>query len=163
MFEATSIRESQAGMTLVEVLVVLVLVGIMAGVIGLSIGPADRGAGPAREAQLLIARLNRAVQETAMAGTAFGFVWSADAYRFVSLQNGVWVQHPVPLLGQSHPLVGDVVLTAADSSQGSYIVGAALLPQDGKPLEIAFGRNDRAEVAVLFDGISADLMPQASQ
>ena len=36
-------RSRDAGVTLVEVLVVLVLVGIMAGAIGLSLGPADRG------------------------------------------------------------------------------------------------------------------------
>jgi len=153
-------------MTLVEVLVVLVLVGIMAGVAGLSIGPADRAAGPAREAQLLVARLNRAAQETTMAGADMAFVWSANAYRFVILQDGVWVPHPVPLLGQGHTLPRDILLTATAATAGGYIVSAALLPQDGKPLILAFERASGSaaglNTGVRFDGISATLLPQAA-
>lgn len=162
MRQGAANRNVQSGMTLVEVLVVLVLVGIMAGVIGLSIGPADRGAGPAQEAQLLVARLNRAAQETAFGGAALGFVWSADAYRFVVLQDGVWVPHPVPLLGQNHELPRDVSLTAADTAQGSYVVSAALLPQDGKALALSFGQNGGAQTGLVFDGISARLVPQVA-
>ena len=40
---ATPARHQDAGVTLVEVLVVLVLVGIMAGIVGLSIGTGSRG------------------------------------------------------------------------------------------------------------------------
>ena len=68
---ATPARRQDAGVTLVEVLVVLVLVGIMAGIVGLSIGTGSRGDIAKQEADLLVDRLNRAADDVILTRSSF--------------------------------------------------------------------------------------------
>ncbi len=157
------LRHRQAGVTLVEVLVVLVLVGVMAGAVGLSLGPADRGGGVAREAQLLVARLNRAADEVMITGQPMALVWTQDDYRFLALQDASWVPHPVDLLGAQHDLAAGAQFQQATSAAGSYVVLASLRPALGLPLTLSVGTSETAVQSIVFDGVTARLLNQGGQ
>lgn len=148
-------RQSQAGVTLVEVLVVLVLIGVMAGVVGLSLGPTDRGNAAGREAQLLTTRLNRAADEAVLTGDPMAMVWTETAYKFLSLQGGVWVAHPVVILGTAHELEDGIQFSDDLATGGQFVVLASLHPVNGATLELGLGDQGSG---VIFDGATARIM-----
>lgn len=154
------VRNAQAGVTLIEVLVVLVLIGIMAGVVGLSIGSANRGDGAGREAQLLTARLNRAADEIVLTDAPVAFVWTERDYRFLALQDGTWVAHPIAVLGTAHEIEGDLRFLGEAADGGRFVVLASLLPAEGRPLMLSLGANEAQAQSVVFDGASARILIQ---
>ena len=109
-------RHQDAGVTLVEVLVVLVLVGIMAGIVGLNIGSGSRGDIAKQEADLLVARLNRAADDVILTGVPMGFVWGAEGYRFDVYNGEIWVPHPLPVLKEPHLLAGRTRIVGSDGA-----------------------------------------------
>ena len=149
------IRRRDAGVTLVEVLVVLVLVGIMAAAVGLSLGPADRGDAIAREADILTARLNRAADEVLLSGAPVALVWNVDGYHFEVPGPDGWIPHPVTLLGEDHRLTGAVDLSENAVDQGRFVVNADLLPEGGVPLVIVLRTGRTARETIMFDGVNA--------
>lgn len=75
-------KESDAGMTLVEIVVALAIVGVMAGIAVLSVGAADRGAGPETEARRLAARIALAADRALIEGQTINLIWDERGYRF---------------------------------------------------------------------------------
>lgn len=148
-------RRADAGVTLVEVLVVLVLIGVMASAVGLSLGPADRGDSLDRETDLLLARLNRASDEVLLSGVPTAFVWGPDGYHFEIPGSDGWVPHPVALLGEIHALSRAVDVGDTGYTEGRFIVTADLLPQGGAPLDLILRDGAAARVAITFDGVNA--------
>lgn len=156
MSRTETARRPQAGVTLVEILVVLALIGVVAGAVSLGLSPASRGPSPREEADLLAARMRRASDEVLLTGQAVALVWSERDYRFLALVEGGWAPHPVPLLGQAKTL-GDAVHFQGESPQGGFAVDATGLPAGGGPLTLVIGRAgaDAAQiVAVTWDGVS---------
>ncbi len=153
MYNALHKRDRDAGVTLIEVLVVLVLVGVMAGVVGLSLGGGGgRGDVVGREADLLVARLNRAADEVILTGHTMSFVWEQDGYRFVVQDGAEWVPHPLALLRELHVF--------KDTVQFSQTAGAMMLADDMRPapdapLTLTLSSRNGAEEGVRFDGINA--------
>ena len=80
----TGRRHGEAGVSLVEVLVVLAIIGVMAGVGVLGLGAADRGARAEAEARRLADRLQLAADEVLVTGTPHALVWDAEGYRFLA-------------------------------------------------------------------------------
>ena len=78
-------RDPQAGLTLIEVLVVLAIVGVMAGVTVLGLGALDRGARAEAEAMRLADRLQLASDAALTSGAPLALVWDAGGYRFDAL------------------------------------------------------------------------------
>lgn len=148
-------RRHDSGVTLVEVLVVLVLVGIMAAAVGLSLGPADRGDAIDREADILTARLNRAADEVLLSGAPVAFVWDGEGYHFEVPGPEGWIPHPIPLLGQDHRMTGAVDLAEDATNAGRFVVTADLLPESGTPLEIVLRTGQATSERIVFDGINA--------
>lgn len=150
-------RAPDAGITLVEVLVVLALMGIAAGAVGLSLGPAARGTSARAEADLLVARMRRASDEALLAGRPVALAWSDRGYRFMALEDEVWMPHPVPLLGTPKALGGEVVFVGEAS--GSFAVTEAALPARGAALvlELAPGGDAAGAVAVTWNGATATI------
>lgn len=71
-----------AGLTLVEVLVSLVIVGVLSGATALTLGP--RGAGAAEgEARRLAARLGLGADTALVSGRPLMFVWDVNGYGFL--------------------------------------------------------------------------------
>lgn len=148
-------RRSNAGVTLVEVLVVLVLTGIMAGAVGLALGPADRSDVLKREATLLSARLSRAADEALLTGSAMAFVWDPNGYRFEVRVGQDWTPHPVSLLARSHALAGARLSNELKEDSGRFEVSTNLLPVEEKPLVVRLRDNRDNGIQVTFDGLNA--------
>jgi len=75
-------KPSDAGMTLVEIVVALAIVGVMAGIAVLSVGAADRGASTETEARRLAARIALAADLALIEGQATNLVWDDRGYSF---------------------------------------------------------------------------------
>ena len=69
-------------MTLVEMLVVLAVVGVSAGVVVLGLGSLRRGDGAQAEANRLADRLKLAADEVLVSGRPMAIAWTPGAYRF---------------------------------------------------------------------------------
>lgn len=148
-------RQSDAGVTLIEVMVVLVLVGIMAGTVGLSLGSVDRGMTAATEATLLTARLNRATDEIVLTGLPMAFIWDETGYRFEVWADGNWIPHPVNMLATPHLLGGAQFAEGEGRSTGRFAVDGTLLPASGVVLRIALRDGTGSDAVVTFDGAGA--------
>lgn len=72
----------ESGMTLVEMLVVLAIIGIAAGATVLGLGVATRGASVRAEAERLAAGLRLAQDDVMLGDRAIAFAWNGDAYAF---------------------------------------------------------------------------------
>ena len=140
---APDTRDAEAGVTLVEVLVVLALVGILAGTVGLRLGERS-GAGAAgdRAAELLASRLNAAAEAALLSGRGTAFVWSADGY---GLEAGSAV-HALPR--------GLTLRDETGATAGRYAIGPDLLPDAGRPLRLRIGAGGPV---LRFDGARAVL------
>lgn len=146
-------------MTLVEVLVVLALVGTVAGAVGLSLGAAVRGPDSRGEAELLAARMRLASEEALLTGQAVAFVWSDSEYRFLGLGPDGWAPHAVPLLAEVKTLGGPVRFLN-DGGAGGYAVTAEALPVSGTPLALrlgAEGEDSARAIVVIWDGATVTL------
>jgi general secretion pathway protein H len=148
-------RARQAGVTLVEVLVVLVLIGVMAGVVGLGLGQANRSGGLERDVQLLIARLNRAADEAVLTGLPVAFVWTRTDYAFLALQDQGWVPHPVAILGSPHELDRGTSFVGEAAVGGGLVIPASLSPATGAALRWEMGAGQDATQIIVFDGMTA--------
>ncbi|UWQ23146.1 prepilin-type N-terminal cleavage/methylation domain-containing protein [Jannaschia sp. W003] len=151
-------RRPDAGVTLVEVLVVLALVAVVAGAAGLGL---SGGTGPdaaAREAQLLAVRLERAGDDALVTGRRAALVWERRGYRFESDGEDGWAPHPEPALAAFHETAPAVALrgeeTAPDREAGRYVLARDMVPEGGRPLALLL-EGGGARVALRHDGIAA--------
>lgn len=139
---------------------VLALIGTVAGAVGLSLGPAARGAGARDEAVILAARMRRASEEVVLTGQPAALLWSEEGYRFVTLEDGAWAPHPVPLLAEARALGGGVRFQG-EAPKGSFAVTAAALPAANALLALRLGTaggDPAAAVAVTWDGAGATVI-----
>ena len=144
-------------MTLVEMMVVLVLVGTLAGLATLSIGRLQRGETVARRAETLAARLTIAAETAAATGRDAAFVWTPDGYRFVTWDGEEWRPHPVPELGRAERFAA-LDVDADGAPHGSLVIGADLAAPEPSPFRLALS-DGRARIEVSFDGVSARAGP----
>jgi type II secretion system protein H len=148
-------RSSDAGVTLVEILVVLVLIGVLAGAVGLSIRPGDRTTALDREANLLANRMEQAADHALLSGRPAGIIWTDVEYHFVEFRENAWGTHSVPLLAERHVFGGGLRMVS-DARSGARVIGPDLLPQDDEPLTISFA-SATARRMVTFDGASTSI------
>ena len=99
-------RRRDAGLTLVEVLVVLAIVGVMAGVTVLGLGPLRRGTSGETEAMRLADRLQLAADEAMVTSVPLAMVWDARGYQFFAWDAAeqAWRQSGQRDLGARHGL-----------------------------------------------------------
>ena len=142
-------------MTLVEILVVLALLSVMTGTVALSFGGAGRSNSITNEADLLVARLNRAVDDVVLTATPMQFNWRDSGYHFKIAENAsVWERHPISILGDDHALPDGLQL----QSQGNFsamIVDADLIPNPRQILLLRMTSDDGDVINMTFDGINA--------
>lgn len=153
-------RTSDAGLTLVEVLIVLVLVAVLGGMAALSVGRLQAGPGLERRAETLAVRLTIAAETAAMTGRDAALVWTAEGYRFLTLRDEAWVPHDVRELGEVERLDG-LALSGAGAEAGNLLIRADLTPPDAAPIRLAL-RQGAAEAGVLFDGLAARVADEGS-
>nr|WP_241427534.1 prepilin-type N-terminal cleavage/methylation domain-containing protein [Fertoeibacter niger] len=154
---ARLVRPPQAGITLIEVLIVLVVIGVASGATLLGVNAADRGTGAAFEAQRLAQRLALGVDEALVAGAPLALVWDAGGYRFLRWQEDEpgW-QPAAGALGARHELAGPLELSSGKADPAPVLISASAT---GRPQVFAItGRG--AGWQVLFDGFSARAVPE---
>lgn len=156
-YESSISRHPESGVTLVEILVVLALVSVMTGAVALGLGSVGRENSVTQEAQLLVARLNRAADETILTATPMQFTWADDTYQFAIMSDGAWVSHPVAVLSAPHVLPRGLKIRSADDAT-SVIVDENLLPDNGKGLDLRMSSDRGPDVTVLFNGVTASLL-----
>lgn len=142
-------RGRRSGMTLVEVLVTLAVVGVMSSVVVLGLGSADRGVTVETEANRLAERLRFAVDETLVTQRPLALAWDERGYGFVTQDAaGTWTPDAQPLLGPRHDLPRGLSL----SSEGAAVIPVAV---DGavNPADLRL-TGPSSSWRILFDGLN---------
>jgi general secretion pathway protein H len=140
----------EAGLTLVEMLVLLAIVGVMAGAVMLGIG-AGNGRTTEVEARRLATRLELAADESMVTGRTIGFVWGKGSYRFVTWKGGTWQDDTAPAL-EPHDLPPGLALDGPASLAQPVVIGA---DGGGQPLALRIAAAKGAGWAIDFDGVQS--------
>lgn len=146
----TAARVKTAGVSLIEMLVVLALFGVVAGAVVMSAPSGTRATSTDAAARALAAHLGHAVDHTLTTGKGFGIIRDGTDIRFVQRGPGAtWVAHSDKRLRQ-------VKLSAAPSrisikEAEVFAVSAQLIPNSTGPIRVDFGRGATLQ-SVFFDG-----------
>lgn len=140
-------RDRRAGMTLVEVLVVLAIVGVSAGVVVLAAGTGDRQLSVESEANRLADRLRLAADEVLVTRRPLVLTWDAGGYRFTP---GRASDVPGEALRDRHDLPAGIRLTAAGTASPT-----AVDPDGAEPVAVFILAGDGQVRRVSFDGLNA--------
>ncbi|ATE63533.1 GspH/FimT family pseudopilin [Rhizorhabdus dicambivorans] len=83
-------RGGESGMTLVEMLAVLAIIGVAAGATALGIGAATRAPSVESEARRLSSRLQSVADEAMVSDRPVAFTWDAKSYAFLDGDGAAW-------------------------------------------------------------------------
>lgn len=86
-----SLRRRARGLTLLELVVVLAIVGIILSYTVVATTGTDPGTQLRREAQRLAALLEAATEQAVLSWRDFGLHYDGEAYRFLTRNDGVWM------------------------------------------------------------------------
>ncbi len=145
-------KTKRQGMTLVEIMVVLAIVGVMAGVVTLGVGLGDRGLGVESEANRLADRLRLAADDVLVTRRPLALAFDGEGYGFVRGEGqaaGV-----ADALAERHSLPNGVRMV------GLGVASPLAIDPDGATPPAAFGlaKGDR-RWRVEFDGLNAVAKP----
>lgn len=149
-------RNSEAGFSLVEVLVVLAVLATMASATFISFGAAGRGAGPETEAMLLANRLSLALDEALVTGNQLSLSLDTNGYGVDvwSSESNDWVPHASGFFGTRHELPGGTRMELDKRLERILIRPDAT----GEPVTITLSNSDSGW-NVSHDGFSARAFP----
>lgn len=155
-------RDPQAGLTLIEVTVVLAIMAVMAGLATLSLGSLDRGTRAEAEARRLADRLQLASDEALVSSAVFALVWNESGYRFERWDPATeaWRPSAERLLGPRHTLVSTLRLQSAAGADTTPVLISSGLPPRAAAFVMTGGG---APWAVAFDGFTARATPARLQ
>ncbi len=151
------VRDGQAGVTLIEVMAMLAVVGVASGAAMMIVG--DRGANAEAEAVRLARLLSLGVDEALISGRPLVMQWDATGYSFGQLQTGqqdeppqIWPPAMLAMLGQRHDLAKPLELVPRNIEMSAAMV----LPTSGAAAEVTFDiTGSDTTWMVTFDGFSA--------
>lgn len=142
----------RAGMTLIEVLVTLGIVGVMATMVILGLGVSGGGLTVQTEANRLADRVGFAADEVMVTRRPLALVWDAQGYAFVtSASDGTWAPDRHALLGERHDLPGGLTLTS--NAPSLILLGA----ETATPFRLTLGDAEHSSV-IRFDGLTATIV-----
>lgn len=148
---ALSPRRGDAGVTLVETLVVLVIIAAMAGMAATAVGRIGAPRSLARDAELLAIRMTLAAEEALLTGRDAALAWDSGSYRFYEAADGDWRPHAVAELGRPELLGAGARM---GEGAGTLRIAADIAPPDPMPFRIELV-DGGARATVAFDGLSA--------
>lgn len=149
-----------AGVTLVEILVVLSIMAVLAGITALSLPAVTRPATLRQEAELLATRLDIAAEQSLVFGRAAALDWSDDSYQFIERTQDGWLAHSNRNLGTRHYIPGTLGLLEPNGvTKGRvYLLSDMSLPVGGPTmLRMTSGGSD---LVIRFDGASAQVIAE---
>lgn len=150
-------RVSDHGVTLIEMLVVLSLIGVSAGIISYSIPSRSSARTVQQEAAMLVARLNLAGERSLINGRHFRFEWQATHYQFEQWGDGAWTTAPTFGLNEPHAFLQGIVLSdRAGGQSGSVQMSPQMLGLGGGLLQLRLEGGENWSF-IVFDGIQARL------
>lgn len=142
-------RNRQAGLTLIEMLIVLVIVGIASAATMLGVQSLARDTAAQDEAVRLAAHLTLAVDEALISRVPMELVWTAQGYGFQRWSDGEWRPAANPRLAE-HILPASVTLARTDGQDAAVTIAA-----DGLGPAVALRLyTDRSIWQVAFDGLT---------
>ena len=148
------LRARDSGVTLIETLVVLVIIGVGAGIVTLALPGNTPPRAIAQEAELLESRLNLAAERSLISARHLRLAWGADGYRLEVWDGEDWVAE-----SKGHQMDGG--LTLSDAS--GILSGVLRINPDGVPdsgaaavLRVGDGTGVRS---LRFDGVRAQVLP----
>ncbi|MEM8654291.1 MAG: prepilin-type N-terminal cleavage/methylation domain-containing protein [Pseudomonadota bacterium] len=146
----TAVRARTAGVSLIEMLVVLALFGVVAGAVLLSVPSGARATSTDAAARALVAHLDHAVDHTLITGEGFGILRDGTDIRFVQRGLGAeWVAHSDKRLSQAKLSAAASRISIEEAEV--FAVSAQLIPDNATPLRVDFGRGANLQ-SVMFDG-----------
>ena len=117
-------RGSRAGFTLIELLVVVVVIGILSGIVVLSIGILGDDRALQQQARRLASLIELAEEEAVMQGREFGLEFQRGGYRFVEYD---------PFANRWQELAGDELLRPRRLDESLELA----LELEGRPVTLA--------------------------
>lgn len=146
-------RRGEHGLTLLEILVVLAIIGVVSSVLVLGLGGAASSPSAHAEARRLAASIQLASEDALMTGRSVALNWDADGYSFVVRNSDAWAPYDAAALGERHALPAETSL-ASDSE-------ALPLPiSENAPFAVTLTAASQSWV-VRFDGVNTVVMPAA--
>ena len=143
-------RRADAGVSLIEMLIVLALFGVVAAGVALSLPGPSRDTSSEVAARGLAAHLERAVGLTLANGTGFGVLHTGENLRFVERDaSGQWQLHSDPPLARVKLSVEGVRMALKETEV--FAVSDRLIPSTSTPFRAEFGAGPRP-LTVHFDG-----------
>lgn len=129
-------RHRQAGVTLIEMMIVLVVIGVATGAVTLGLGLLSRDDQAQAEARRLAAAISLGVDDALISATPRQVIWDAQGYRIGA--------------GARHLLDAGVVLARGDGLADAAVLSAGA---DSAPVVFSLSGGGAAW-DVIFDGLS---------
>jgi len=146
-------RASQAGMTLIEMLIVLVIIGVAAGAVTLGIGAATRKPSVESEARRLASRLQAAADDAMLGDRLIAFTAQAHGYGFATVGTNGKLAPRTDDAFAPHTLPGGITLTL--DIRPPVVLG---VDGSGKPMAATI-ENGSQRWLVRYDGLTATAAP----
>lgn len=147
------VRDAELGMTLIEMMAVLAIIGITAGATVLGIGAATRGPSVEAEARRFAARLQSVADEAMVEDHGRALTWDANSYGFLKWNGRGW-QSDGEERHASHRLPAgiDIMITPAKPPLPLGAEGS------GMPA-VATIRSGQDRWMIVYDGLTASAIP----
>lgn len=146
--QQVAISKAESGMTLIEMLIVLVIIGIAAGGVALGIGSATRAPSVETEARRLALRLQAAADDAMLGDRIIAFTAQEHGYGFAAVKRDGTLA-PLGDALAPHELPGGIVVTIDTAPPVMLGVDGG-----GKPLT-ARVENGEQRWIVRYDGMTA--------
>jgi general secretion pathway protein H len=141
---APGLRHPAAGVTLIEMIIVLAVISVATGAATLGLGMLGRDDMAEQEARRLAAVIGLAADDALISGVSRTVAWDAHGYRIGTAER--------------HALSGGVALARGDGTDAAIV-----LSPDATGVAVDFVMQaDTAIWRVSFDGLSATVMPGAA-
>lgn len=151
-------RRGNGGVTLIEMLVVLVMISVLAGAAALTLVPKRSGQTSELVAIKLAADLRRAVGLALDHQQGFAVQAGSKGYSFSIVTEDGWQPHPDAMLRGLKPFSDQLRISMQDHEDEVFAVSRYLVPKNSTPWQVTLGQGASA-YQVIFDGITVRTGP----